>query len=64
MPGPFNGITARRDDPGGSWDPRDNMGIVYWVYPALILANSPFGVEVLDILPAGALRCVVRLAAA
>ncbi|MCY4666280.1 MAG: aromatic ring-hydroxylating dioxygenase subunit alpha [Acidimicrobiaceae bacterium] len=58
---PFNGITALRDDPGGSWDPRDHMGIVYWVYPALILANSPFGVEVLDILPAGApTRCVVR----
>ena len=59
---PFNAITAlHSDDPGGSWDPRDNMGIVYWVYPALILANSPFGVEVLDILPAGApTRCVVR----
>ena len=58
---PFNAITALRDDPGGSWDPRDNMGIVYWVYPSLILANSPFGVEVLDILPAGApTRCVVR----
>ncbi|MCY4424411.1 MAG: aromatic ring-hydroxylating dioxygenase subunit alpha [Acidimicrobiaceae bacterium] len=58
---PFNAITALRDDPSGSWDPRDNMGIIYWVYPALMLANSPFGVEVLDILPAGApTRCVVR----
>lgn len=58
---PFNGIAALRDDPGGSWDPSDNMGIVYWVYPNLVLANSPFGVEVLEILPAGApTRCTVR----
>ena len=58
---PFNAITALREDPSGSWDPRDNMGIVYWIYPSLILANSPFGVEVLDILPAGApTRSIVR----
>ena len=58
---PFNRITALRDDPGGSWDPRDHMGIIYWVYPNLMLANSPFGVEVLDILPAGEpTRSIVR----
>ena len=58
---PFKNITALRDDPSGSWDPRDNMGIIYWVYPNLMLANSPFGVEVLDILPAGApTRSIVR----
>ena len=58
---PFKNITALRDDPSGSWDPRDHMGIIYWIYPSLILANSPFGVEVLDILPAGApTRSIVR----
>ena len=36
------------------------MGLIYWIYPNLILANSNVGVEVIDILPAGsppAARC-------
>lgn len=37
------------------------MGVIYWVYPNLILANSPVGVEIIDMLPAGApTRCTVR----
>ena len=58
---PFNWIAALNDDPSGPWDPHMNMGVIYWVYPNLILANSPIGVEVIDILPAGApTRCTVR----
>jgi phenylpropionate dioxygenase-like ring-hydroxylating dioxygenase large terminal subunit len=48
-------------DPGASRDPSANMGIVYWVYPNLILANSPVGVEIIDMLPEGEpTRCTVR----
>jgi phenylpropionate dioxygenase-like ring-hydroxylating dioxygenase large terminal subunit len=58
---PFNWITNLDTDPSGSWDVRDNMGLIYWIYPNLILANSNVGVEVIDILPAGApTRCTVR----
>ncbi|MCV7171832.1 aromatic ring-hydroxylating dioxygenase subunit alpha [Mycobacterium manitobense] len=58
---PFNWIAALDADPSGSWEPHLNMGIIYWVYPNLILANSPVGVEIIDILPAGApTRCTVR----
>jgi choline monooxygenase len=58
---PFNWITKLDDDPAGSWDPRDQMGIIYWVYPNLILANSPVGVEIIDLLPCeSSTRCTVR----
>ncbi|MFF2395309.1 SRPBCC family protein [Nocardia sp. NPDC058114] len=58
---PFNWITALEADPSGSWDPLMNMGVIYWIYPNLVLANSPVGVEILDMLPAGApTRCTVR----
>ncbi|MGO9929788.1 MAG: aromatic ring-hydroxylating oxygenase subunit alpha [Mycobacterium sp.] len=58
---PFNWITNLNGDPNGSWDVRDNMGLIYWIYPNLILANSSVGVEVIDILPAGSpTRCTVR----
>lgn len=58
---PFNWITNLDSDPSGSWDVRDNMGLIYWIYPNLILANSSVGVEVIDILPAGSpTRCTVR----
>lgn len=58
---PFQWITHLAEDPSGSWDVRDNMGVVYWLYPNLILANSNVGVEVIDILPAGSpTRCTVR----
>lgn len=58
---PFNWITALADDASGSWDPHQNMGVTYWIYPNLILANSPVGVEIIDILPAGdPTRCSVR----
>ncbi|OBG61983.1 aromatic ring-hydroxylating dioxygenase subunit alpha [Mycobacterium sp. E735] len=58
---PFNWIVNLDADPNGSWDVRDNMGLIYWIYPNLILANSNVGVEVIDILPAGApTRCTVR----
>ena len=50
---PFNWITALNDDPSGDWDPSAHMGIIYWVFPNLVLANSPLGVELIDILPAG-----------
>lgn len=58
---PFNWIRSLADDPSGSWDPHMNMGVIYWIYPNLILANSPVGVEIIDILPAGEpTRCSVR----
>lgn len=58
---PFTWIKNLADDPAGSWDPGANMGVIYWVYPNLILANSPVGVEIIDILPAGdPTKCTVR----
>ncbi|WP_054811225.1 aromatic ring-hydroxylating oxygenase subunit alpha [Nocardia arizonensis] len=58
---PFTWITGLEADPTGTWDPMMNMGVIYWIYPNLILANSPVGVEVLDMLPAGSpTRCTVR----
>ncbi|WP_372512662.1 aromatic ring-hydroxylating oxygenase subunit alpha [Mycobacterium yunnanensis] len=58
---PFNWITNVQNDPTASLDVRDNMGVIYWIYPNLILANSSVGVEVIDILPAGSpTRCTVR----
>jgi phenylpropionate dioxygenase-like ring-hydroxylating dioxygenase large terminal subunit len=58
---PFNWITALPDDPDGDWSPRSQMGVIYWIYPNLVLANSPVGVEIIDILPAGEpTSCVVR----
>jgi phenylpropionate dioxygenase-like ring-hydroxylating dioxygenase large terminal subunit len=58
---PFNWVTNLEQDASGSWDPHMNMGVIYWIYPNLILANSPVGVEIIDILPAGApTRCTVR----
>ncbi len=58
---PFNWITTVDTDPTASREPLMNMGVIYWVYPNLILANSPVGVEIIDILPAGEpTRCTVR----
>ncbi|WP_423790951.1 aromatic ring-hydroxylating oxygenase subunit alpha [Mycobacterium ahvazicum] len=58
---PFNWIVNLDNDPSGAWDPSANMGVIYWIYPNLVLANSPLGVEIIDILPAGApTRCTVR----
>ncbi|MDH6245685.1 SRPBCC family protein [Mycobacterium sp. OTB74] len=58
---PFNWITNVDTDPQASREPLANMGVIYWVYPNLILANSPVGVEIIDILPAGEpTRCTVR----
>lgn len=58
---PFTWITNLDTDPAASRDVRDNMGVIYWIFPNLILANSPVGVEVIDILPAGSpTRCTVR----
>ena len=49
------------DKPDGNWDTQANLGLIYWIYPNLVLANSPMGVEVIDILPAGSpTRCTVR----
>ena len=50
---PFNWISNLENNPSGSWDVRDNMGVIYWIYPNPVLANSSVGVEVIDILPAG-----------
>jgi hypothetical protein len=53
-------ITAH-DDGDASWDPIDNVAIIYWLFPNLVLALSPVGVELIDILPAGSpTRCTVR----
>jgi choline monooxygenase len=58
---PFNWISDLVNEPEKSWDPRDNMGVIYWIYPNLILANSSVGVEIIDMLPAGSpTRCTVR----
>jgi phenylpropionate dioxygenase-like ring-hydroxylating dioxygenase large terminal subunit len=58
---PFNWILNVKEDSGAARDPQSNMGVIFWVYPNLILANSPVGVEVIDILPAGdPTRCTVR----
>lgn len=58
---PFNWIKNLTDDPSASFDPSANMGVIYWVYPNLILANSPVGVEIIDMLPEGEpTRCTVR----
>ncbi len=58
---PFNWITALEENPNGDWDPRANMGVIYWIYPNLVLANSPIGVEIIDILPGtDPVSCVVR----
>ncbi len=58
---PFNWITALADDPNADWDPTNQMGIIYWIYPNLVLANSPVGVELIDILPGNdPVSCVVR----
>jgi len=58
---PFNWITNVDTDPTASTEPLANMGVIYWVYPNLILANSPVGVEIIDILPDGEpTRCSVR----
>ncbi|MEU0543894.1 aromatic ring-hydroxylating dioxygenase subunit alpha [Nocardia sp. NPDC005978] len=58
---PFTWITGLDADPTGSWNPSDQMGVIYWVYPNLILANSPVGVEIIDMLPvASPTECTVR----
>lgn len=58
---PFNWIKNLDENPAGDWQPSTNMGVIYWIYPNLILANSPVGVEIIDILPAGEpTRCTVR----
>ena len=37
------------------------MGVIYWIYPNLVLANSPVGVEIIDILPStDPVSCTVR----
>ena len=57
---PTTGITAH-DEGLGSWEPIDNLAMIYWVYPNLVLAFTPVGVELIDILPAGSTtRCLVR----
>jgi phenylpropionate dioxygenase-like ring-hydroxylating dioxygenase large terminal subunit len=58
---PFNWITSLADEPNGDWDPKSQMGVIYWIYPNLVLANSPVGVEVIDILPGTEpTSCIVR----
>ncbi|BBX42927.1 aromatic ring-hydroxylating oxygenase subunit alpha [Mycobacterium simiae] len=58
---PYNWITNLDADPTASADPSANMGVIYWLYPNLILANSTVGLEIIDILPAGEpTRCTVR----
>lgn len=57
---PTTAITAH-DEELGSWEPVDNLAMIYWLYPNLVLAFTPVGVELIDILPAGTpTRCLVR----
>ena len=58
---PFKWITNLDVDPNASWNVQENMAVIYWIYPNLILADGNVGVEVIDILPAGSpTRCTVR----
>jgi choline monooxygenase len=58
---PFNWIRNLENKSSEDWQPITNMGVIYWVYPNLVLANSPVGVEIIDILPDGEpTRCTVR----
>ncbi len=58
---PFNWITNLDTDPNASWNVQENMAVIYWIYPNLILADGNVGVEVIDILPAGSpTSCTVR----
>lgn len=58
---PFTWIMNLTEDPAASREPSANMGVIYWIYPNLILANSPVGVEIIDMLPEGQpTRCTVR----
>lgn len=57
---PTTGVTAH-DEGLGSWEPIDNLAMIYWVFPNLVLAITPVGAELIDILPAGSpTRCLVR----
>ncbi|MCF6386739.1 Rieske 2Fe-2S domain-containing protein [Mycobacterium sp. MBM] len=58
---PFTWIKNLDSGPSATLDPSANMGVIYWIYPNLILANSPVGVEIIDMLPDGdPTRCTVR----
>lgn len=58
---PFNWIGLLADDPTADRNPKANMGLIYWIYPNLVLANSPVGVEIIDILPGNdPVTCIVR----
>lgn len=58
---PYNWITNLDTDPAAPADPSANMGVIYWLYPNVIMANSTVGLEIIDILPAGEpSRCTVR----
>lgn len=53
---PFPWITDELSE-----SPADNVAIIYWIYPNLVLAFSVVGVEWIDILPAGSpTRCTMR----
>ena len=49
---PFPWISSH-DNGDSSWEPIDNMAIIYWVFPNLVVAFSNVGVELIDILPEG-----------
>lgn len=48
---PFTWITDLDGEPDPAWHPSAHMGLIYWIFPNLVLANSPVGVELIDILP-------------
>lgn len=57
---PYPWITAH-DDGDASWEPVDNVAVIYWIFPNLVLALTPVGAELIDMLPAGnPTRCTVR----
>lgn len=57
----LNWITSLDPDDPANQDPLANLALIYWIYPNLVLAHSPVGVEVIDILPGDSpTSCTVR----
>lgn len=47
-------ITTLNDDPGQSYAGSQHMGVIYNIFPNLIIANSPIGLEFLHFMPGSA----------
>ncbi len=54
-------ITKLERSETARWHPLDNLALIYWIYPNLVVAFSAVGVELIDILPGGEpASCSVR----